>query len=274
MGLAVSALLVALMGGAQTSPTGPLIVAHRGASHDAPENTLAAFREAWRQGADFIEADFLLASDGSVVCIHDDTTARTGDRELVVSESSLDALRTVDVGAWKGKEFRGERIAALDEVLRDVPPGKGILVELKGGPAVAAPAARVALASGLGPERVAFIAFDPATVTAVKRAAPGLPTYLLSSFEQERGRWSPTVDELVAAARRAGADGVDVRAELRVVDSAFAARMRAEGLPWHVWTVDDGEIARRVAQLGAASITTNRPQYIRHVLATPPPVAR
>jgi len=70
----------------------PLIVAHRGSSFDAPENTLPAFRLAWEQGADAIEGDFLLTKDNKIVCIHDKTTKRFSDQNLVVAESTLEQL--------------------------------------------------------------------------------------------------------------------------------------------------------------------------------------
>src|SRR5271170_7325637 len=89
------------------------VIAHRGASYDAPENTLAAFRLAWQQGADGIEGDFYLTDDGEIVCLHDSDTGRTGDRKLSVGQSTLAQLRTVDVGVSKGEKFRGERIPTL-----------------------------------------------------------------------------------------------------------------------------------------------------------------
>ena len=110
--------------------TRPIVIAHRGASHDAPENTLEAFRLAWEQGADAIEGDFRLTADRRIVCIHDATTARTGDRTLRVSRSRFDALRRVDVGAWKGARWRGASIPSLEEVLACVPAGKRLFIEL------------------------------------------------------------------------------------------------------------------------------------------------
>ena len=80
----------------------PLVVAHRGASRDAPENTLAAFKLAWEQGADAIEGDFLLTKDNKIVCIHDKSTGRLADRKLIVKESTLSQLRELDVGLGKG----------------------------------------------------------------------------------------------------------------------------------------------------------------------------
>src|SRR6185369_848081 len=88
----------------------PMLIAHRGASRDAPENTLAAFRLAWQQGADGIEADFRLTRDGRVVCLHDASTGRTAGVDLAVAEASLEELKRLDVGGWKGARWAGERI--------------------------------------------------------------------------------------------------------------------------------------------------------------------
>ena len=94
----------------------PQIIAHRGASADAPENTLAAFRLGWEQDADGIEGDFRLSADGRIVCIHDDDTQRVAGSRLVVSETSYNDLHALDVGRWKGEQWRGERIPSLAEV--------------------------------------------------------------------------------------------------------------------------------------------------------------
>jgi len=88
-----------------------LIVAHRGASADAPENTLAAFQEAWRQGADAIEGDFWLTKDGRIVTLHDATTKRTAIKEFIVAETDWTTLKDLDVGVQsvttnKPKEMR------------------------------------------------------------------------------------------------------------------------------------------------------------------------
>ena len=115
---------------------GQKLVAHRGTSHEAPENTVAAFRLAWEQGADAIEGDFYLSKDQQIVCIHDETTKRTSGEDRVVSECTLDELRRLDVGKWKHPRFEGERISTLAEVLRTVPDGKQIFIEIKCGPEI------------------------------------------------------------------------------------------------------------------------------------------
>jgi len=108
----------------------PLVLGHRGASAEAPENTLAAFRLAMAQGADGVELDVWRCGTGELVVAHDDDLRRVGGSPLVVRKASLAALRAVDVGSWKGERFRGERVPLLAEVLEAVPSAV-VNVELK-----------------------------------------------------------------------------------------------------------------------------------------------
>src|SRR5512147_1741217 len=122
----------------------PLVLGHRGASADAPENTLAAFRLAIEQGADGVELDVWRCGSGEVVVIHDEDARRVAGAPLRIAEAPLAALRELDAGAWKGERFRGERIPLLAEVLEALPAAR-VNVELKGdgagGPVAAATAA-------------------------------------------------------------------------------------------------------------------------------------
>jgi glycerophosphoryl diester phosphodiesterase len=103
---------------------GQLIIAHRGASHDAPENTLSAFKLAIEQGADAIEADFFLTSDEKMVCFHDEDTERICGKKLLVTQTPLDELQSLDVGKWKGPQWTGEKMPTMADVLAAVPEGK------------------------------------------------------------------------------------------------------------------------------------------------------
>src|SRR3954468_23083058 len=94
-----------------------LVIAHRGASGHAPENTLAAFRRAVALGATFIETDLQLSRDARFVAIHDDTVNRTTNGQGKVHDLSLAELRRLDAGSWFGSEYAGERIPTLEEIL-------------------------------------------------------------------------------------------------------------------------------------------------------------
>ena len=95
-----------------------MIVAHRGASDDAPENTLEAFRLAWSQNADAIEGDFRLTKDEQIVCIHDEDTSRTCDEKLIVAESTYAELSKLDASTYYKGDLAPQSIPLLSEIGR------------------------------------------------------------------------------------------------------------------------------------------------------------
>ncbi len=155
------------------------IVAHRGASYDAPENTLPAVELGWQQGADAVEVDIHQTSDGKVVAIHDSDTRRVTGKPGVVAEMRLDQLLLLDAGAWKAAQWSGTRIPTLEQVLETVPPGKTLVVEIKCSRDVLPELERVLDASGKR-QQVMLIAFDYETISEAKQTMPDRPCYWLS----------------------------------------------------------------------------------------------
>lgn len=266
------------------------IVAHRGTGKDdlnplplqayrpsaPPENTLPAFQWGWARGTT-CELDVHLTRDGEVLVIHDDTTGRTCDADLVVTKSTLADLRKLDAGVKKGPMWKGLRLPTLREVLDAMPGGKRLYVELKQGPGLVAPTLAVVDAAGKGPDQVVFISFSIDSISAIKRARPEFTCYWILVFDQQKPGvwrtgydrtaadgltfvtiWQQPVDyaELVSLARSDDyqLDGLDV--SYRQPDD-FAAAMAAAGMPWGVWAVDDGDVAVLLARKGAIQLTTN-----------------
>ena len=265
------AAIVYFMCAAGSSTFGQLIIAHRGASHDAPENTLAAFRLAVEQGADGFEADFYLTAGGQVVALHDKDTQRVAGEKLSVTEAPFERLRALDVGGWKGAKWKGEQMPTMEEVLAVVPDGKQIFIELKSGAEIVEPMAKILHASSLAPEQITIISFHEDAVAASKKRLPHLKACWLCGFKKKKGEKAPpTVDEVIATLERIGADALDAQAVPKRVNAAFIERLREAGYDeLHVWTVDDPKVARFYQELGVASITTNRPAWLREQLATP-----
>lgn len=114
----------------------PLIVAHRGASHDAPENTIASFKLAWSQGADAIEGDIHLSSDGKILCIHDKDTQRVAGKKLIVKNTPLAELQSLDVGEWKGEKWKGSLHPSTDTILKTLKRIKADGVSTKADPRI------------------------------------------------------------------------------------------------------------------------------------------
>jgi glycerophosphoryl diester phosphodiesterase len=246
----------------------PLIIAHRGASHDAPENTLAAFRLAWEQDADGIEADFYLTKDGRVACIHDDTTKRTAGVELGVADTTFDELRRLDVGSWKGERWAGERIPSIEEVFATVPKGKRVYVEIKCGPEIVPAVRRAYENSGLSGSQVVVISFKESVISAVKRTMPNVKAIWLVAYRKDdgTGQWTPTISEIIPRLRACKADGIGTEARREVVTDEFVRELRRSKFEFHTWTVDNPATARYFRALAVQSITTNRPAFLREQL--------
>jgi glycerophosphoryl diester phosphodiesterase len=248
------------------------IIAHRGASDDAPENTVAAFQLGWEQKADACELDIRLTKDGKIVAIHDGTTRRTARVGRRVGAQTLEKLRTLDAGLWKGAKWKGERIPTLEEVLATVPDGKRLFIEIKGGAEVLPEMDRVLSAFG-GAQRHVIMGFDFATVKQAKECFPhSAICWIASPKKWSRGK-RPSADTLIAKAKSAKLDGLDLDARF-AIDAAFVSRVRQAGLKLFVWTVNDAEVARKLAALNVDGITTNRPRWLREQLASGSPPVR
>ena len=246
-----------------------LLIAHRGASREAPENTLAAFGLAWQQGADGIEADFRLTRDGRVVCLHDASTGRTAGVDMAVAEASLDELKQLDVGRWKGARWQGERIPTLEEVLDRLPAGKRLFIELKSGPEIIEPMRRILTAGNVPVELLRLLAFDAQLVARLKEQLPGIRVCLNLDYRWSlRTRsWSPSRAEIQATLEQSGADGLSSQAH-GLLDAQFVAELHRSGKEVHVWTVDSARSAGHYRDLGVDSIMTNRPGWLRGRLIT------
>jgi glycerophosphoryl diester phosphodiesterase len=239
------------------------IIAHRGASHDAPENTVAAFQLAWQQQADACELDIRLSKDGQVVVIHDDNTKRTTGRDKMVVPQTLEELRSLDAGAWKGKKWRSEKIPTLAEALGTLPDGKRFFIEIKCGPEVLPELARIIEISGKQPRQLPIIAFSYEVAKQAKALLPAHEVSLLYDWKEDKDTGKAlSSDALIATAKVANLDGLDVK-HTGPMNAGFVAKVKSAGLKLYVWTVDDATIARRMAAFGVDGITTNRPEWLR-----------
>ncbi|MCG8650369.1 MAG: glycerophosphodiester phosphodiesterase [Pirellulales bacterium] len=251
------------------------IVAHRGASDDAPENTLAAFRLAWKQGADGIEGDFYLTADEKIVCIHDRDTRRTTGVDLPVEHSTLAQLRRLDAGRWKDAQWTGETIPTLEEVFRTVPRGKLFVIELKSKSPIVPLLKEELERLDSGQIKLLIISFDADTVAACKRALPEIPVHWLTGFERSKasGQFHPTAEEVAQTIQTSGADGVGMKGMREVIDRQFVQTLAANGCrEFHVWTIDSVQDAKFFQDLGAVGITTNRPASIGRAIGEAEPV--
>ena len=261
-------LLPALMLLATTSPAQE-IVAHRGFSEKAPENTVAAFRLAWESGADACELDLYLTTDHEIVALHDTDTKRTTGVSKLVKKSTLADLRPLDAGSWKSPDYKGEPIPTLAESLATLPVGKQrFFLEIKHDASIVPVLAKQLEAWKPRAAQLCIIAFDRKVARNCKKALPWMPVYRLSS-EVTKDKKPVNLDQLIQHTLDDGLDGLDLGRKWDW-SPALVKKVRAAGLKLFVWTINDPAEAKRLAELGIDGITTDNPITIREALSAKP----
>lgn len=253
---------------------GPWLIAHRGGSRLAPENTLPAFDLAARLGADCIETDVRRTRDGAVVIFHDDDTARLTGEGGAIEDRTLAEVQALDAGfaftpdggatfPWRG---RGVRVPTLAEALARHPAMR-FNVDAKGEePALAEALVAVVRAAG-AVARVGLGSFHDAQGERLRALLPEAAHFLSQG---------PATQHVMIA--RAGAPPESAPAgwdhaslphrlgDMPVVDEALVRHLHALGLPVHVWTVDEEADMRALLALGVDGIVTDRPDLLARVL--------
>lgn len=245
----------------------PLILAHRGASAYAPENTLAAFLLARELGADGIELDVQLTRDKVPVIIHDDRVDRTTNVKGPVSDMTIAEIARLDAGSWKSEEYGGEPIPTLAQVFDALsdwlrPTGRErpclINVELKTErlrtDGLERQVLNVIARHGVQ-DRVLLSSFSPLSLYRAKQINPRLRRGLLYDSSLPillRGPWL----RLFAAARA-------MHPEHAMINERYMKWARGKKLQVNTWTVDDPAEARRLRDLGVDAVITNKPDVIK-----------
>jgi glycerophosphoryl diester phosphodiesterase len=244
------------------------LVAHRGSSEEAPENTLASFRLGWKH-ADACELDIQRTKDGQIAVIHDASTKRTAGLDKPVSLQTMADLKALDAGSWKAGEWAGERIPTLREVLEILPKKKRLYIEIKGDGELLPELQRNVQDFAAKEPQLLLIGFDYDTMTQAKRLIPKIPAYWILSYKIDpKTLRPPDLEDLIAKCRAGGLDGLDLDYAFPI-DGDFVANIHAAGLKLCTWTVNDPEVARREVEAGVDGVTSDRPALLRQKLSTP-----
>jgi glycerophosphoryl diester phosphodiesterase len=240
----------------------PLILAHRGASAHAPENTLAAFKLALEQGAHGVELDAKLSADGEVVIIHDPSVNRTTNGQGQVSQLDLTALRELDAGSFFSDQFKGEKIPTLAEVFETIGKRAIINVELTNyktpRDGLAHKVCELVRRFELQ-DSVLFSSFLPSNLARTRSLLPDVPRGLLAL-----GGW------IGWWARSFGFNFGDYQAlnpGLSDTTPQQIARVHRLKRYVNVWTVNAAEDMRRLISWGVDGIITDDPKLAMEVLA-------
>lgn len=228
-----------------------MVIAHRGASSYAPENTLEAFDLALEMGVRHIELDVDFTSDGHIVVIHDDTVDRTTNGSGPVMSHTLAALRALDAGSWFGAKFAGERIPTFHEVLERYKGRAHLHTEIKGhSPSLSQRTADLIRTHGME-EQVTITSFQNVRLEEMRAYAPELPTGWLVVEVSEA---------IIAQAHAMGVTQLCPRAN--TVTPELVRRLHAEGFVARVWGVTTEDLMQQVVQAGADGMTINFPDKL------------
>ncbi|MFE7121227.1 glycerophosphodiester phosphodiesterase [Streptomyces sp. NPDC057654] len=257
------------------------VVAHRGASEEAPEHTLAAYRRAIEDGADALECDVRLTADGQLVCVHDRRVNRTSNGRGAVSALELSDLAALDFGSWKGQAADHEApdrdstsvltLERLLELVADADRRVELAIETKHPTRWAGqveeklldlldrfglaepPKAGADDEAGPPPSQVRVMSFSARSLHRVRAAAPAIPTVYLMQFISPRHRDG----RLPAGVRIAGPS-------IRIIRNHpdYVHRLHRAGHRVHVWTVNEPADVELCAELGVDAVITNRPKQV------------
>ena len=250
----LAVLGIALLVAATTRRNQPvLVIAHRGSSATAPENTLAAFRLAVEQDADFIEFDVQESADGEVIVMHDSDLMRMGGSPLRVWEADATALRSVDVGSRTAPRFSSERVPTLAETFAAIKGGARAVVELKSyGHAQRLEERVVAIveAAGMTNDSI-FMSLDHDMVRTIKRLRPSWRAGVL-------------VAKAIGDLTSLNADFLAV--EARLATRAFVRQAHRAGQDVYVWTLNDPAWMLAAMSNGVDGLITDEPDLARRVV--------
>ena len=241
------------------------LIAHRGESVDAPENTLPAYKTAVERGFGF-ECDIYLSKDGRVFTFHDRDLKRTSggvNKKKCADAMWAGELENIDVGSWgkwKDSRFKGTRPALLEEVLALARDGRQIYIEVKSGPEIV-PYIKDILAKQMKATNAntLFISGNSDTCRELKEQMPEYKVYFVSYIRRKWGNAAPfwTHEEMLQRTMESKADGIDCFFDTDYVTDDFVKMFTDAGLEFHVWTVDDLDLALEAFRRGAKTVTTN-----------------
>lgn len=229
-------------------------IANRGASYDAPENTVASAELAWKMNADAVEVDIRLSKDRKIMVINDANTKRTTGEDYDVSDTNSDVLRKLDAGSHKGKKYQGEKIPFLEELIETLPKDKKLVIALKSRDNILPQMKQILKNSGKL-SRMIFICSDKETIIKVKKAYPGNRCYWLCGNKEE-------LLANIQSLAEAGIDGINLN--YSIIDEQVMALSQKHGLEVAAYTVNDPEEAKLLIGLGVTKITTNRPEWLKN----------
>lgn len=241
----------------------PLIIAHRGASYSAPENTIASAKLAWQEDTDALECDVHKTRDNHIIVSHDPDTFRTTGIKKIIRDEKLIDLQKLDAGSWKSPKYKGEKLPTLKELLQTVPDDKKICIEIKSGDCVEL-IDKIIKDSHLKPDQFVFMDFDINTVIEAKRVFKKSEILWLYEFipplkEQQA---KPTFEMIIKRALSVNAHGINIEFN-PFIDKDLIDRVHQVNMKFYTWTVNDLGEAIKLRNWGIDGIATDKPGWMK-----------
>ncbi|MDD2710692.1 MAG: glycerophosphodiester phosphodiesterase family protein [Verrucomicrobiae bacterium] len=239
-----------------------LRIAHRGASSEAPENTLSAFKRAIEIGVDAIEMDVHLTRDGEVIVLHDETLDRTTNVKGPVAQLTLEEIRRADAGVRFAGKYRNEKVPTLAEALQLIPPPIMPMVEIK---TAAAATATAKLIRDLGKiQQTTVISFFIEALQAVNNYDPRIRKGLLFGKNPVENDPKENVRQMLAMARTADTSTLDLNWPMATPQTVEEIH-RANGTVW-VWTVNEIDDMEKMIQTSVDGIASDNPARLNEAI--------
>lgn len=244
----------------------PLIIAHRGSSYNAPENTMSAIKLAWQEETDALEVDVHRTKDAEIVVIHDEDTLRTCGKKLILRNSTLQEIQLLECGSWKAEKFRGEKIPTFKNIVKTVPHNKKLIIEIKGGSGCLEPVKNILANSSLKAEQIVIMDFELDNMIKAKLLFPEIEILWLYEFipALTRHNAETVFKKIIENAVTAGMHGINIELNPFITKNLID-EVHNQDMKFYVWTVNKTKEALYLRDIGADGLTTDRPGWMRQL---------
>ncbi len=237
------------------------IIAHRGASFYTPENTMAAYELAMKMDVDGLETDVRITNDNKIVLMHDDTTARTGSKNITVENSSYEELKNIDIGSWFDDKFTGEKITLLEDFILQIPDNYELYIEIKSDVKITKYFYDLIINFKERKNKIVIFSFNYEVVRELKKLLPDFTILWIIEFGYNVNISDNMYEEVYKKIEKAKLDGISTFADINHGKKMADAIKKRKWL-WNVWTVDNPFLAKEFKKLGVSSLSSNKPDWI------------
>ena len=240
------------------------IIAHRGESFDAPENTMQSIQLAWDRNCQLVEIDIRKTKDNQIVIIHDKTTYRTAKKLFSIKRNSLEVLKKLNVGYFKHSSSQFNAIPALKEVLESVPKDCKLVIEIKSNSKILSHLKKLLEESNFSEDQIHIIAFNFKTLAKAKRLMPQYKMLWLLNLDYYFPSWLIYLnkEKIVQKLKKYNLDGVNVW-QGKLLTKEFIQYFKQKNFLVYTWTVNDPYRAGQLLNYGIDGITTDKAGWLK-----------